>query len=152
MPDPTDRVIEILNELRNNSADFSSEVRKLKEIKEWALSQLHVAEGDAVTLREDIPINIASGWWPYREILVKNSTGVVSNLYLYNGHWRGYFTPDVCWSHSDWKGGSRYQSEHGKCFMMRLDWMRRRKPKDKELIMPSDALPRIGRYEYGAKS
>ena len=77
--------------------DIRLEVRRLREIEKWALSTLHVKDGDKVVLAR-APKNPGPGWVPYSEVLCEGRTGRVSGFYLNpNGVWCGLFTPDDCW-------------------------------------------------------
>lgn len=122
--------------------DVESELRKLRAIEQWALGSLHVKDGDAVVLTT--PVNTNNGWAPYREVLVVGSTGVMSKPWLAsNGKWCVYFTPDVCWSVSDYPHKeTRYAASPTPCFMIALEKLRRRKDSDVGLLLPTDVLVR----------
>jgi hypothetical protein len=122
--------------------DVESELRTLRAIKQWALGSLHVKDGDAVVLT--VPVSTNNGWAPYREVLVVGSTGVVNEPWLAsNGKWCGYFTPDVCWSVSNYPHReTRYTTSPTPCFMIALEKLRRRKDSDVGLLLPNDVLVR----------
>lgn len=131
--------IGVLTDLAGRARDIDNDVRRLLEIREWALAQLPVSEGDKVTLKR-APRSIGPGWQAYREVLVKGSTGTVSDFYLWRGEWRGMFEPDVCWCISSFRD-ERFATEP-KRFMLGLHYMRRRKNKDVGLSLPDGLVTR----------
>jgi hypothetical protein len=133
-----------LSDFAAHARDIVHEARRLAEVEAWALTQLPVSDGDAVTLKR-APANVGPGWAPYREVLVKGSTGTIHDLYLYQGEWRGLFQPDVCWAISSWKDQRLVTVPKG--FMLGLHYMRRRKASDAGLALPVDAIDRPRRAE-----
>lgn len=116
----------------------AGEVKRLRAIEAWALSTLHVADGDAVVITK--PIAATGGWHPYREVLVEGRTGRVHDLYLHDGTWYGLFEPDDCWTvHEDRdREVRRWRKDPAGVFMLSVGFMRRRNNVDRPLPVPDD--------------
>jgi hypothetical protein len=131
--------MDLLLKVGESARYMSQEVNKLLEIREWAIAQLPIAEGDSVVLKRDI--NAQGGWYHYREILVEGSTGVASRFYLHAGVWRCYFEPDICWSVSEYPKHTVTRYIKGKkCFMLNVDNFRVATERDLGLVLPEDAI------------
>jgi hypothetical protein len=128
-----------------NANDVAHEIRRLRKVEAWALGTLHLSEGDPAVI--GAYINASGGWSPYREVLVMGCTGIAHGFYLSDdGEWSCLFTPDDCWTVSDYPPGAvtRHRKDPAGSFMLKLAKLRRRTDSDKQLPVPLDLRDRAG--------
>lgn len=129
--------LDALVEITKKMHVIEDELRKLREIEEWALGTLPFKAGDKVVIDRTVDVASSSGWYSYREVLVKGRTGRVNRIFLSGGQWYCSFAPDDVWSISNYPPGEirRYDAK-GSVFCMRVSSLRKRKKKDKRLPVP----------------
>lgn len=116
---------------------ITEEVKRLREIEDWAMTQLPFREGDRVTLVG--PITATHGWYTDREHLVPGATGICHRTYMFRGEWCFYYEPDVEWQVSEGFGRRYGPDKHQ--FMLRMRQARAWMSGDKGLSLPQDAQP-----------
>jgi hypothetical protein len=94
---PVDAIRDAIKSL--TTVDLVREVENLQAIREWAITQLGIAEGDHVQIVK--PINAEGGWKPYRECLHVGAEGVATRVHFYDGSWRVEFMPDREWTYHE---------------------------------------------------
>jgi hypothetical protein len=77
-----------------------NEIKKLREIREWAIGQLRLGyePGDRVQILTPPEISPSSGWNGYQEALAAGRTGTAGDLHFLRGQWYCDLHMDRAWS------------------------------------------------------
>lgn len=93
------------------TGDLKHATEKAAAIRDWALTQLPITEGQRVTLTRDLVTNKATspGWWAYREALTEGATATVTDIdfHVHGRRWQAAIVLDRQWAVTDWGGAPR---------------------------------------------